>query len=113
LHKSVCRQSEGKKAKDQAALEENEKLLEESLLENGQLELGETISVPYDSYLLKNVRPVSELPRGWQKMMAFPPQFLASISHLPVGEQEKAKNEWTNDMEAMVETSMNPEARDA
>jgi hypothetical protein len=112
-HKSVCRQSEGRKAKIQAALEENEKLLEESLLEDGQLQLGETISIPHDSYLLKNMRPVSELPLGWQKMMAFPPQFLASISHLPAREQEKAKTEWANDMEAMVEASMTPEALEA
>jgi hypothetical protein len=94
-------------------LEENEKLLEESLLEDGQLELGETISIPHGSYLLKYMRPVSELPLGWQKMMAFPPQFLASISHLPAKEQENAKTEWANDMEAMVEASMTPEALEA
>jgi hypothetical protein len=118
-HKSVCRQFGAKKAKDQAELEEtanNIATLEESLLADGQLELGETISIPHDSYMFKNMRPTSELPNGYQRMIALPPQWLASISRLPAGEQEGARIYWANQMEAAMEVakaSMTPEEREA
>lgn len=112
-HKPSCRHSTSRKAKEQASSKEIEAMLEESLLPDGQLQFSETISIPHDSYLLKNMRPVSELPLGWQKMMACPPQFLASISHLSAQEQEKAKTDWVNQMEAMIEASMTPEAHEA
>ena len=118
-HKSICRQSGAKKAKDQAELEEaanNIATLEDSLLADGQLELGETISIPHDSYVFKNMRPTFKLPNGYQRMIAFPPQWLASISHLPAGEQEKARTNWANQMEAAMEAgqaSMTMEAREA
>jgi hypothetical protein len=47
--------------------------LEESLLEDGQLQLGETITVPHDSYTFKMMPPTPELSRGYQKMVYFPP----------------------------------------
>jgi predicted secreted protein len=90
-----------------------EDTLEGSLLPDGQLQFGETISIPQDSYLLKNMRPLSELPLGYQKMMTFPPEWLATISHLSAGEQEKAKTDWANQMDAMIEASVTPEAREA
>jgi hypothetical protein len=94
-------------------LKEIEDMLEESLLPDGQLQFGETISIPRDSYLLRNMRPLSELPLGCQKMMTFTPEWLASFSHLSAGEQEKAKTDWATQMDAMIEASMTPEAREA
>jgi hypothetical protein len=43
------------------------------LLEDGQLQLGETITVPHDSYTFKMMPPTPELSRGYQKMVYFPP----------------------------------------
>ncbi|GAB7334598.1 hypothetical protein MBLNU13_g06569t2 [Cladosporium sp. NU13] len=62
-----------KKAKSQACLKKIQDMLEESLLPNGQLKFGENIIISHDSFL-KNTRPVSELPLGYQKMIAFPPK---------------------------------------
>ena len=88
-------------------------MLEESLLPDIQLQFGETISIPHDSHILKNMRPVSGLPLGYLKMIAFPPEWLASISHLSAGEQGKAQIDWANQVDAMIEASMTPETREA
>lgn len=94
-------------------MEEVKDMLEESLLPDGQLQFGETISIPHNSYLLKDMRPVSELPLGYKMMIPFPPEWLASISHLSAEDQEKAKTDWANQIETMIKTSMTAEAREA
>lgn len=65
MHKSACRPSESKKTKEQADLKEIEDTLEESLLAEGNLQLGDTISLPQDSYVSKNMQSTSELTRGY------------------------------------------------
>ena len=105
-HKPSCRHSESKKAKEQASLKEIKDKVEDSLLPDGQLQFEETISIPHNSYLLKDMRPVPELPLGYKMMIPFPPEWLASISHLSAEEQEKAKTDWANQIEAMIEPSM-------
>lgn len=113
MHKSACHKSESKKAKEQAAQKEIEDTMQESLLVDGNLQLGETISIPHDSYVFKNMRSTSELTRGYQKMIAFPPEWLATISHLSAGEQEETKSRWASQIEATMEASMTPEEHEA
>lgn len=113
VHKSACHQSESKKAKEQAAQKEIEDTMQESLLADGNLQLGETISLPHDSYVFKDMPSTSELSRGYQKVMVFPPSWPAKISHLSAREQEETKNRWADQLEATVEASMTPEEHEA
>jgi hypothetical protein len=114
-HKLACSQSKtagAKAAKKESTKQEiasNTAALEESLLEDGQLRLGEIMTIPHDSYTFKMMPPTPELPRGYQKMVYFPPWCLASISHLPVGEQENPKDDYANQMDAAIESQMTPE----
>lgn len=113
VHKPACHPSKNQKAKEQAAQKEIEDTLEESLLADGNLQLAETISLPHDSYVFKDMPSTSELSRGYQKVTVFPHSWLATISHLSAGEQEETKSRWADQLEATVEASMTPEEHEA
>jgi hypothetical protein len=66
-----------------------------------------------DSFVLKPVAPTPELALGYKKMIVFPDEWLASIAHLPVEGQEKAKADYATKKDETEEAKMTAEKREA
>ena len=101
-HKSVCDQ-----ASDIIAT------LKEVLLEDGgQLKLVKR-TLPKGSFLHKKMPPTRELPLGYEDLTVFPPEWLASIAHLPKEEQSKDKAEFATKKYEAEQAEMTAEGREA
>jgi hypothetical protein len=119
-HKSLCNYiRETKKHIDEATLKDIKDSItaaEESLLPGGHLQFGYPIMIPNDSSYAIPMSPTQEMPRGFHKIIQFPPEWVASISHLSAEEQEETKKGLANQviqMEKAREAHMTPERREA
>lgn len=87
--------------------------IKEVLLEDGRMEPDRLITMSHDSYVLKPMAPNPELPLGYQKMIRFSGEWLASIAHLPVREQDEAKAALATRNDEAEEARTTPEMREA
>lgn len=116
-HKPAYHQSRvagDKDANDQATLHNiNETIasLEASAEQPFGFDLSEAFTVPEGSCYIR-LPSTPELPRGAYRLVHFPAEFLAEISHLSQEEQENAKNDFVDDMLATEEAHMTPEMRE-
>lgn len=102
-HKSVCDQTSSTIA-----------TLKEVLLEgDDQLKLGRKTSLLSGSFGYKQQPPTPELPLGYQDVVVFPPEWLASIAHVPKKEQREAKAAFVTRKIEAEEEEMTPQRREA
>jgi hypothetical protein len=102
-HKSVCEKTPSSIA-----------ILKEVLVEDGgQFKLGQKVSLPYSSFVHREMPPTRELPFGFWDVLIFPPGWLASIAHLSKEEQDEAKAEFATKQFEAEEAQMTPEGREA
>ena len=87
--------------------------LNETLLDDGQLKLGKKTTLPYGSFVVKEMPPTPELPFGYRKLFTLSPEWLASISHLSEEAQVLAKALFAAHKDAAAEAKMTPERREA
>jgi hypothetical protein len=77
------------------------------------MEPDQIITMSRDSFVLKPMAPTPELALGYKKMIVFPDEWLASIAHLPVEGQEKAKADYATKKDETEEAKMTAEKREA
>lgn len=74
------------------------------------------VSLRHGTYVMKWMPPTPEMPRWYWACIHFPPEFLASISHMNAEEQQAAKEKFADQIIAAQErakAAMTPEQREA